>query len=315
MNRQHRLLILSKHSARYAELIKGFDFKNLQVAAFDLPDKARKQIKQCDIILGEPPQIASILDTAEKLKWVQSTWAGVDALATLPKRTDYILTGVKGVHDPLINEYVFGYILALERNIFRIYADQKNRLWKNIPYQSLKDRSLGICGLGSIGRHIAQTGKFLGMKVWGYKSRPEKVRGVDRVFTPPKFKAFLAASDYVVITLPITAATHYLFDDDAFAVMNDSAVLINVGRGSIVSERALIRALDEKEIQGAVLDVFEEEPLPRESPLWNHPKVIVTPHVAALSFPEDIVKIFAENYRRFIEGKDLLHSVDFGKGY
>jgi phosphoglycerate dehydrogenase-like enzyme len=153
------------------------------------------------------------------------------------------------------------------------------------------------------------------MEVWGYKRTFETVAEVDRVFTDKDFSEFLALPDFMVITLPSTPDTLHLFDENAFKAMKKTAVLINVGRGSVVSEKALVRALDAREIGGAVLDVFEKEPLTKASPLWTNPNVLITPHISALSFPEDIVNIFAENYRRFISDQPLLHVIDFNQRY
>ena len=315
MTHKNRLLILARDPERYAKLITGFDFTDLELIVCDSIEKAKKWAEHCNIILGEPTRIVPILEGAKSLQWVQSIFAGVEALVNPPQRSDYILTGVKGVFGPLMSEYVFVYILALERHIFEVYENQKERVWKKIPYESLQDKLLGICGLGSIGRHIAQTAKHFGMKVWGYKRSYEEVPEVDRIFVGTNFGEFLSNPDYLVITLPSTPETMHFFDYDSFHAMKRSSVLISIGRGNVVSESALVRALEEKLIRGAVLDVFEEEPLPEESRLWALPNVMITPHNSGFSFPEDIVKIFAENYRRFVDKKPLKYRVDFSRGY
>ena len=315
MMERNRLLILARDPTRYAELIERFDFADLELVAFDSVEKAKKYVENCNIILGAPKLIALILVAANKLQWVQSIFAGVEALLSPRQRTDYVLTGVKGVFGPLMSEYVFVYILALERHILEVYENQKERAWKKIPYESLQGKLLGICGLGSIGRHLGQTAKHFGMKVWGYKRSYEDVPGIDRIFTQSDFKEFLSNPDYIVITLPSTPDTLHLMDYETIKAMKSSAVLINVGRGSVISESALVRALEEKLIRGAVLDVFEEEPLPEGSRLWALPNVVITPHNSGFSFPENIVKIFAENYRRFVDKKPLKYIVDFNRGY
>ena len=315
MREENRLLILSKNSDQYAELIEKHDFSGLEFIACNRAGDAKIHAENCNIILGEPDRIAPVLDVAENLQWIQSTYAGVEALITPSQRTDYLLTGVKDLFGPLMSEYVFAYILAFERNIFQTYENQQERLWQDTPYKSLKDTLLGICGLGSIGRHIALTAKHFGMDVWGYKRSNEEMPGVDRLFTHSNFREFLAHPDYIVTTLPHTPESLHLFDHASFQAMKRSAVLINVGRGPVVSESALARALEEKLIRGAVLDVFEEEPLPKDSNLWRLPNVFITPHNSAYSFPEGIVDIFAENYRLFVAGKPLKYVVDFERGY
>ena len=315
MKERNKLLILSEDSKIYAEMIAELDFADLDFKACDNVEDAKKYVEDCNIILGEPARVAPVLDAAKRLQWVQSTWAGTDVLLSPNKRTDYVLTGVKGVFGSQISEYVFAYILALERNVFEVYENQKNRVWKNIPYEGLDERLIGVCGLGSIGRYVAKMAGNFGMKVWGYKRTYEEVTEVDRVFSETDFQEFLAKPDYIVITLPNTSKTFHLFDYDAFLTMKSSAVLINVGRGSIVDENSLVRALEEKLIGGAILDVFKKEPLPEESPLWSLPNVIITPHNSATSFPKDIIKIFTENYRRFVEKKPFQHVIELSRGY
>ena len=315
MKHKNKLLILTDDPAAYTALISGLEFDDLEFFAFREAENAGPYIEDCEIILGEPSRIAPVLDAARNVKWVQSTYAGIEALVTPPKRTDYILTGVKGIFGPLMSEYVFAYILAMERHLFETRENQERRRWQDMPYRSLTGTLIGICGLGSIGRHIALTARCFGMKVWGLKRSKEAVPGVDRVFTLSEIAEFLARPDYIVITLPQTPETFYLFDEEAFQAMSPSAVLINVGRGTLVSEDALIRALKEKRIRGAVLDVFEEEPLRKESPLWGLPELFITPHNSAYSFAQDIVNIFAENYRRFVAGQPLRYAVDFDRGY
>lgn len=315
MRYRNRLLVISEDSKIYAEMITELDFADLDFKACDNVEDAKKYVEDCNIILGEPTRVAPVLEAAKRLQWVQSTWAGADVLLSPNKRTDYVLTGVKGVFGSQISEYVFAYILALERNVFEVYENQKNRVWKNIPYEGLDERLIGVCGLGSIGRHVAKMAGNFGMKVWGYKRTYEEVTEVDRVFSETDFQEFLAKPDYIVITLPNTFKTFHLFDYDTFLTMKNSAVLINVGRGSVVDENSLIRALEEKLIGGAILDVFKKEPLPEESPLWIMPNVIITPHNSATSLPKDIIKIFTENYRRFVGKRPFQHVIDFGKGY
>jgi phosphoglycerate dehydrogenase-like enzyme len=312
---KNNLLILAPHSNVYAELIHKLDLPAIEVYAYDTAEKAEGITGDCNIILGEPGVLVPILDIARRLQWIQSTFAGVEPLLRPGLRKDYILTGVKGIFGAPISDYLFAYILALERHLFQSYENQKIRNWQEIPSKSLRDRIMGICGLGSIGRHIAARAKHFDMKVWGFKRSSDSIPGVDRVFTATNFKAFLTGLDYLVIALPNTPETRHLIDRGAFLAMEKRPLLMNVGRGSIISEEALIWAVETGIIRGAVLDVFEEEPLPVDNPIWSLPNVFVTPHHAALSYPEDIVPIFAENYRLFREKRYLQHVIDFEKGY
>ena len=315
MDAHNRLLILSRSAAVYADLIQNLRLPELEIAVCKTAGEASAHVDRCTIILGEPSRIARVVEGAMVLKWVQSTFAGVEELLCPGARSDYILTGVKGVFGPSMSEYVVGYLLALERHFFTAYRNQRDRTWRRLPYKSLRGRLIGICGLGSIGRHLARTAEHFGLRVWGYKRTADTVPEVERVFTGPEFDEFLSQPDYIVNTLPSTPATIRLFDKAAFRAMKKTAVLINIGRGDAVVEEALIRALKHGMIGGAVLDVFEKEPLPEDSPLWTLPNVVITPHNSGFSFPGDIVALFAENYRRFIKSESLLYRVDFERGY
>ena len=311
----NNLLVLSPKAEKYVSLLKDRKLPDLNIFAATDSEGGRQFISECNIILGVPMSVAGILSDARRLVWVQSTYAGIESLCAPGLRTDYALTGVKGVFGPLMSEYVFTYILALERHIFEIRQNQAASAWKDIPYRSLNGLKLGICGLGSIGRHIARNATRFGMRVWGFKHAFDEVPDVERVYTPPAFYDFLAVPDYLVITLPLTTETKHLFNRDALKHMKPSAVLINIGRGPIVCEDDLVDALTDGAIRGAVLDVFEEEPLPPSSPLWDTPNAIITPHNAGVSYPEDIVEIFCDNYQRFMENRPLKFAVDFAKGY
>jgi phosphoglycerate dehydrogenase-like enzyme len=311
----NRLLILSRSAAVYADLIKDLRLPDLEIAACKTAGEASAHADRCTIILGEPSRIARVVEGAKVLKWVQSTFAGVEELLRPGARSDYILTGVKGVFGPFMSEYVVGYLLALERHFFTAYRNQRDRTWRRLPYKSLRGRLIGICGLGSIGRHLARTANHFGLRVWGYKRTAETVPEAERVFTGSEFDEFLSQPDFIVNTLPSTPATIRLFGEAAFRAMKTTAVLINIGRGDAVVEEALVRALQQGLIGGAVLDVFEQEPLPEDSPLWTLPHVVVTPHNSGFSFPDEIVALFAENFRRFSTGESLLYRVDFERGY
>ncbi|MGB8427965.1 MAG: D-2-hydroxyacid dehydrogenase [Desulfobacterales bacterium] len=315
MTADNRLLILSRSAGVYSELINELRLPGLEVAACATADEATRHADRATIILGEPSRITRVVDGARSLKWVQATYAGVEELLHPGARSNYVLTNVKGVFGPFMSEYVIGYLLARERRFFEVYHNQCDRTWQRLPFRSLRGRLLGICGLGSIGQHLAGTARHFGLRVWGYKRTAEKVADVERIFIGAGFEDFLSEPDYIVNTLPSTPATVGLFNEAAFRRMKNTAVLINIGRGDAVDETALVQALRQGTIGGAVLDVFSQEPLPEESPLWTLPHTIITPHNSGFSFPAAIVEVFAENYRRFIKGEPLLYRVDFERGY
>lgn len=273
-------------------------------------------IARAEIILADPPLIAHHLDQAEQLKWLQSTWAGVDEIFRKSSHRDYLLTRVQGLFGPLMAEYILGHIIARERGVVTLADQQRDRIWRpEVRYRRLSTLTLGILGLGDIGTTVAKAAKAFGMTVWGLRTRDEPMPEVDRIFTPDRLDEFLAGPDYLANTLPSTPITQDLLSGGILQVCQPAAVFMNVGRGDIVDEASLVTAIREGWIAGAVLDVFPEEPLPPESPLWNLPNVTITPHVAAYSFPDVVADIFATNLVRYQAGESLLYQVDWERGY
>lgn len=309
------LLIIDKEVAVYAAALEEKQLPGLRVEGVESPGEVSPMRLEASIILGQPAMVAPILANMEHLQWVQSTFAGVEPLCASGLRRDYILTGVKNIFGLMMSEYVFGHILARERHLEAERRHQAKKEWKSLPYRSLNQLTIGIAGLGSIGRHVASTAHHFGMRVLGMKRTPEKVDFVEQVFPGHERDDFLPHLDYLVTILPETSQTRRFFQLEDLQKMKPSAILINVGRGTAIDPEALITALYENSIGGAVLDVFEKEPLPPESPLWQMPQVTITPHNAAVSFPEKIVEIFYDNYQRFIDRRPLKYSIDIERGY
>ncbi len=285
-------IIRSKNDERTAELIPG-----------------------AEIILADPVLVAPHLDRADNLHWFQSTAAGVESVFRLSRRRDYRFTRVTGLFGADMAEYILLHILSRERYLLKLAAQQQHREWRGERYRGLGDLTLGIMGLGSIGGHIARVAKSVGMQVWGLRIAGEAVAGIDRTFAADRLDEFLSGSDYIVNVLPSTPTTVGLLSGDRLQACRPGAVLINIGRGDIIREADLIAALNEGWIAGAVLDVFEQEPLPKNSPLWEQPGVTITPHVAALGRATGIVDLFAANYERYRAGRQLQHLVDWERGY
>lgn len=311
----HRLLILSQNSSDYADLIRQAQLPDLTMQTFDNADAALPHAGDVDIFFGDPDLLREVLPAMDRLQWAQSTWAGVNPLMENGDKTDYLLTSVKDIFGPMMAEYVICHMLMHERGALKRYSSQQKGEWDTSRPGRLPGKKLGIMGVGSIGTAIAQAGKFFGMETCGYSRTPSPRPHIDRMFGEDQLLEFVRELDYLVSVLPHTAATTHLLDADLFHAMKFEAVLINVGRGNVVDETALVDALEQNEIAGAVLDVFQQEPLPKSHPFWNTPGLIITSHTAALSFPEDIAPLFIENYRRFAAGKPLKFLVDFGKGY
>jgi phosphoglycerate dehydrogenase-like enzyme len=210
---------------------------------------------------------------------------------------------------------VFGYLLAHERLLLDKYAAQQERRWDPTPPGTLRGKQIGLIGVGSIGAELARTAKQFGMRVKGYTRASESCPDVDVYFHGDDRLAFAANLDYVVAIVPNTNATRRFVDAAFLAALPPRAVFVNPGRGSVVDEAALAQALREGRLAGAVLDVFEEEPLPRDHVLWRTPNVLITSHTAAITVPEDMVPVFVDNYRRFLRGEPLKYRVDFDRGY
>ena len=309
------LLIADSEASIYADQIMARNFPDLTIYSADSPDSAEPYIASANIILGSPDLAVQLLPKAEKLCWLQSTFAGIESFCTddLPK--NYILTGVKNVFGPLMSEYVFLHILAAERRLRQTYNQQSNKKWTPLPYRGLDCLTIGIAGLGSIGRHIATTASHFGMRVLGLKRTVEQIVNVEQVYAPAEKNLFLSQLDYLILTLPATTETHHFLQFGDMEVMKDSAIIVSVGRGDNINEDDLVRALQNKIIGGAVLDVFKQEPLPVDHLLWDLPNVYITPHTSAVSFPAHIASLFCENYCRFVDGQELKYIVDFQKGY
>jgi len=311
----HRVLILSKHAGAYRSQVEAASLPHLEiVSASDvasLPDSAAA----CDLVFGEPSLIAQALPRLPAVRWIQATWAGVEPLLNPTLRRDYLLTNARGVFGALMSEYVFGYMLAHERRIVEKYESQKLCQWDTRAPGTLRGKTIGLLGVGTIGATLARTAKHFGMTVRGYTRASRDCRDVDAYCHGGDEVRFASELDYVVCVVPNTSATRRLIDRDFLAALPPRAVVINPGRGAVIDHDALREALECKRLAAAILDVFETEPLPAGDPLWRTPNVYVTSHTAALSFPADIAPLFVDNYRRLVSGEPLKYRVDFNLEY
>ncbi len=231
------------------------------------------------------------------LQWVQATWAGVEPLLDPALRRDYILTNARGIFGALMSEYVFGYLLVHERRILKRYKSQQAKQWDETAPGTLRGKQIGLLGVGSIGIELARTAKHFGMRVRGYTRASETCPEVDIYFHPPDKLAFATGLDYLVCVLPQLGATRQIVDEQLLAALPAHALVINVGRGSVLDESALVDALQSGRLAGAVLDVFLEEPLPPSHVFWRTPNLLISSHTAAPTIPEDMVGVFLDNYQ------------------
>jgi phosphoglycerate dehydrogenase-like enzyme len=268
---------------------------------------------------GEQQVYTHVLSVAHELRWVHTPSAGVDHLLLPPVlERDITLTNSAGVHAIPMAEFVMALLLARVKRLADYRAAQAERRWAgSLELEELHGATMLILGLGGIGQAIAERAAAFGMHVWGSRRSSQPTPHVERVVTGDAWRELLPAADYVVVAAPLTPATRGMVDAAALAAMRPSAFLINVARGPLVDEAALVAALSAGQIAGAALDTFDQEPLPPTSPLWQLPNVTITPHTTANSprMHERQVALFLENLARYRSGRLLLNVVDKAAGY
>lgn len=277
----------------------------IDVAVSRRPKETIDRADEVDVLLSSylDPET---LDRASSLQWVQALSAGVDQLPmdALSER-DLLVTNAAGVHAQPIAEQVLGYLLLFERRLDRAIEMQDGGVWERYTGGELAGETLGIVGLGAIGTRVAEIADAVGMEVVGTKRTPDvEIDAVDRIYGPDGLPKLLAESAYVVVSCPLTDETEGLIGREELGIMREDAVLVNVARGPIVDEAALVEALQQRLIRGAALDVFENEPLPPDSTLWELSNVVITPHNAGSSpaLPRRLAAVFVENYEAFVDG-------------
>lgn len=263
-----------------------------------------------------------VLGNAQQLKWVHIPWAGIDNLLETIRKSPAIVTCGKGVFNVPMADHVFALLLALTRQIHTFVHQQVARVWRRETdaITELWGKTMGIVGLGNIGREVARRALSFGMRVLAVKRRPSVLSDepVDGLFLGYEgLRLMLPECDVVVITVALTPETRYLIGQSELASMKKGAYLINVARGAIVDEKALVQGLQSGHLAGAGLDVFEEEPLSSNSPLWNLPNVVLTLHIGGVSerTHQRIFERFMENLKRFLTGEELIGVVDKKAGY
>jgi glyoxylate/hydroxypyruvate reductase A len=298
----------------YAELVSARGAR-VRVLACATPAEAAAAVADVDVLYAWkfPPELYA---RAPRLSWLQAMGAGVDWALVPSLREDIVVTRVPGVFGPWMREYVLGWCLAITQRTDTYRAAQRERRWReDVLPERLAGKTMAILGLGDIGRTIADGARALGVRVIGVSRSGRAVRGVERVYALPRLERALREADVVVAVLPLTEATRGLVGMRALAAMKPTAWLFNIGRGAIVDEAALVTALRERRIAGAVLDVFATEPLPPAHPLWTLDNVVVTPHISGPSTPAELAPVFNANFARWLAGRPLRHIVDRARGY
>lgn len=311
-----KLLIVSSDAPKYMEIFAK-EAPELECKQYKADDPSVAEfVQEMDFLYAWyfPPELVK---DAPKLRWISSTGAGVDNVMAardwLPQGVP--VTRMVHVFDTAMAEYVLGHLLAVQLDIRRTERQQAAKVWKGFRPPQLRGSTAVVVGLGSIGSEVARTLRAHSLNVIGVSRTGQAVDGVDEVHTIENLDAVLPKAQYLILVVPLTADTRGMIDARRLALLPEGAVLVNICRGAVVNQDALISSLQSGGLRAAVLDVFEKEPLPPESPFWEMENVIVTPH---MSGPDDApinAARFLENYRRLEAGQPLHGQVEFTRGY
>jgi phosphoglycerate dehydrogenase-like enzyme len=308
----HRLLIYHSDSKIYKDiLLKRLPL--LKIISAEHPQEVLEAMGEVEILFSwQIPE--DLLKRARSLKWFFSTAAGNENLVKNPSFPESAVLTKTTIYGEMMAEYVFSYLLYFIRGLSKYFEDQRRRIWRQARPGRLRGKTMGLLGLGSVGKTIARYGKQFGMDVLGVKRTPGLVEHVDQVMGPEDLAKVMPRVDTLVVALPLTPETFHLLGEKELDLMKEGPILFNIGRGKTIDEKALLKVLQTKRIQ-AVLDVFEDEPLPKESELWSLENVIITPHVSGINIPGEICDEFVRNYERWVKGEPLIGLVDRQKGY
>jgi len=317
-----KVLLAAHEGEAFFDLLDDLPIPGLEIARASTPDEIATELADTEIYYGYPT--AETRAAAPALRWIQSPSAGVEHVARIPSlvESEIIVTNTRGAHGPSIGEHVFALLLAHTRRLPSCLDWQREHHWGRVEgYRTAREimgSTMGIIGFGAIGRGVAQ--RALGFEMRLLAVDAQAVDGepyLDEVWPVSRLPELLEQSHAVVVTAPYTAESHHLLDADMLARMRPDAYLIVVSRGGIVDEAALAGALGAGRLAGAALDVTETEPLPTDSPLWDVPNLIITPHLAGASAEKErrCVEIFRDNLLRFTNNEPLHNVVDKRLGY
>jgi len=310
------ILFWHPEHARYREaLARRLPHANLVVATDE--QAFARRLPEADVLFGFQFPAAALVPTP-RLRWIHVTSAGAEFLMPLRDRLAGVaVTNTRGIHGAPIAEYVMAAMTMLHSDFPGFFRAQQAQRWARRPVGTLQGQTLVVVGLGAIGSEIAARASAFGMRVVGVSHGGAPVSGCERVYPAAQLERALADADFVAVVTPLTDATRGLVGARAFAALKPGARLVNVARGGVVDEDALLAALRNGTLVGACLDVFAEEPLPPGHPFWSLPSVIVTPHIAGYreDYVERALDVFAENLARFEAGMPLRNAFDLARGY
>ena len=317
------LLVIADPEAPFLKFLSPSP-ENLSIIISNDVNELRANASKADAILYaylDAALLANVLPLASRLRWIHCLWTGVEGIL-VPELLAHPapLTNGRGAFKGPLADWVIAVMLFFAFDLRRVIRQQEQVVWEPFIGDALKGRTLGIVGYGAIGSAAASRARTFGMNIAALRRRQELFEGdttVDRSYSPPQLKELMAASDYLLVTTPLTAATRGMIGEAEIAAMKSTSVIINVGRGPVIDEAALVRALESGRIRGAALDVFNTEPLPSDHPFWRLQNVLLSPHTAdrVQGFLEPAFECFFENLGRFINGRPLLNVVDKAAGY
>ena len=288
-------------------------FPEVEFEVVDHHAKATQRISDKDVLVTFGPMLHDdVFKAAKKLKWIQALGTGVDGIVDRPSLgKDVIVTKMHGFHGPPVSEAALMAMLALARDLPRAVRSQAARKWDRFPAKTLKDKTVGILGVGVIAGTLAPMCKAFGMQVIGISASPRTVAGFDRVVPRTDLIEVAREADFLVLLTPLSGETKGIVNAEVLAAMKPTSCLVNLARGGVVDEAALLEALKRKKIAGAALDVFATEPLPADSPFWDLPNVLITPHAGGFfdAYPKHALPVIEENLRRFLAG-DTSHMLN-----
>jgi phosphoglycerate dehydrogenase-like enzyme len=314
----HTLLWMDS-PAFYIDAIKAAGLAD-RIVIDTLPRKEKpsaEQLSRTDALIGYHPP-PGVLSAMPRLRWAQAMTAGVEGWLALPDLpANLALTCARGTHEESMPENIIGALFYVAKPYAAAAENQKRSKWVHIVPQPLTGKTLGILGLGAIGREVARIAVTLGMRVIGTRRRPEPVANVAKVLPGDRTPEVLAESDFVLLLLPATPETDNFMNAGRLAMMKAGAWLLNFGRGHTVKDDDLVAAVKAKKIAGAVLDVFRQEPLPAEHAFWTTEGILVLPHIGGPHPRRDsfVARLFVDNLGRFLDGKPLKETVDRAAGY
>lgn len=310
------ILVYHERAAdKYADFLREHGCTEVYTATNPREAQVRLEQAQIEVVYGYGFPL-DVIVASSTVRWVQLMSAGVDHVmrqGRFPSRIT--LTRMLDVFSRPMAEYVFAYLLSIEKELERLRELQRDHAWKSFRAGILHGKTIGVAGLGSIGQDVVRKARAFDMTVYGLSRSGARQETVDRHFAPEQWLEFVRDIDYLVLTLPLTDKTRHAVNESVLMAMKKEAILVNVGRGALIDERALVNALGDGRIRAAALDVFEVEPLPSENPLWALPNAYITPHMSGPTTVDNAGQYFLDNLKRYEQGLALPGIVDWDAGY